>query len=301
MPRTVSQIDFMVPNEQQLVVDLVVPGEPESKARARYARKTGRFYTPDKTKNAEEAIGWLIKQAQPGIQPNKHDSFGVEVQFFCKTYHRRDLDNMTKLVMDACNNLVWHDDSQVERLTAQVIRASEIQETRIRIYSFPSGIPYKECEVCQKPIRLHPSWGARKYCSRKCSGVAQQQRVDITCGFCGTVLSRLRGSLERGANYCNHKCKSMATTRLIACGGCGIEFRRPKSWIKGQVQYCTRACMDQFLAKRKRERGGVCQECGSPKSKPEYERCKRCSVEPRGDNGKFVNTRAVEITSLANP
>lgn len=60
--RTIKQIDFMQ-SDESLVVDIVIPGEPQSKARARYAKKTGRFYTPHGTAGAEAAIGWQIKAA----------------------------------------------------------------------------------------------------------------------------------------------------------------------------------------------------------------------------------------------
>ncbi len=120
-----------------LVVDLTIKGEPVSKDRPRIGyTKGGKVYTPKKTKNAESVIAWEIKKAYPRIEVNDTNAFRVEVDFFLKTGYRRDLDNLTKLVLDACNKLIWKDDFQVEELQAKLTRQSVEAKTVIRIYSF---------------------------------------------------------------------------------------------------------------------------------------------------------------------
>lgn len=122
------------------VCALTIPGEPLSKARPRFAvskRGKVRTYTPKQTEEAEDAVGWHIKKACPGIEANERDAFYVEVEFHCGDYRRRDVDNMAKLVFDACNGLVWRDDVQVERLLATVTRGSAEPRTVLRLWSFP--------------------------------------------------------------------------------------------------------------------------------------------------------------------
>lgn len=126
--------------DKQLVVAVTITGEPMSKERPRLAvTRGGKVYTPSATKHAERLVAWEIKKAFPRIEVNGQDAFRVELEFCLKSQRRRDLDNMTKLVLDACNKCVWKDDSQVEELEARLTRASVEPKTVIRIYSFPSS------------------------------------------------------------------------------------------------------------------------------------------------------------------
>lgn len=115
-------------------ISFVVPGRPIPKERPR-ATKTGRMITPKKTRTAEKAIGGLARAAMRGRNPmtcairlNIVFVFAIPSGWNKSTRNAAlegrvwhvtpaDLDNMTKLVSDACNEVVWADDGQVAIIT----------------------------------------------------------------------------------------------------------------------------------------------------------------------------------------
>ena len=131
-----------------------VDGTPISKARARVLR-SGRSYTPARTKAAEDKIAIFAKQAMMGkwvttdkpvnliltfVMPrpkNHYRSNGkVKPQFAGLTHIiRPDLDNMVKLVKDALNGIAWKDDSQIVSLNA------------VKIYEHNQGEAHTEINI----------------------------------------------------------------------------------------------------------------------------------------------------------
>lgn len=83
-----------------------------SKQRPRQG-KGGRFYTPAKTRAAEEELGMRLREA--GARPIAGE-LRVTLAFRTATNHQRDIDNLAKLVLDACNGVAWGDDAQVSEL-----------------------------------------------------------------------------------------------------------------------------------------------------------------------------------------
>lgn len=119
-----------------LVATVTVAGEPVSKERARVVR--GGTFTPPKTLAAEEAIAWMFRQAARAWKVDRNSQFVVEMGFHCKTRHRRDIDNMIKLVLDALNKLCWWDDSQVTEVRAIKYQESTEPLTTVTIYRLES-------------------------------------------------------------------------------------------------------------------------------------------------------------------
>jgi len=105
----------------------VVPGPPVPKARARvFVTKAGkiRAVTPQRTRDAEEAIGWALKLAWRQ-EPDATSLFGVSCRFVLSRTkagkeRRVDGDNLWKAVGDAGNGVVWHDDSQIRKVDVTV-------------------------------------------------------------------------------------------------------------------------------------------------------------------------------------
>lgn len=94
---------------------LWVPGEPVPKGRPRLARG-GRTYTPKRTLKWEACIAsgakaWLAAGGKPFDGP-----VVLTAWFSMPTRRRADVDNLAKCVMDALNDIVYADDSQVELL-----------------------------------------------------------------------------------------------------------------------------------------------------------------------------------------
>ena len=126
-------------------ISFVVPGEPVAKGRAKFARR-GNFvtaYTPEKTARyedrvmmcAREAMGFTAFQdGDPPIQgplelrvtairsiPSSlsgKKQRAAELGEIMPTT-KPDLDNVVKAIKDACNKIVWRDDSQVVDLIAK--------------------------------------------------------------------------------------------------------------------------------------------------------------------------------------
>jgi Holliday junction resolvase RusA-like endonuclease len=119
-----------------ILVATTIDGDPLSKERPRTTlTKNGkrRTYTPPTTQRAEAAIGWALRAALPKPVIARAGAFAARLGFFTKTRKPRDLDNMIKLVMDACNKLVWNDDKQVLRLGAFVVRGSDRPRTTLEL------------------------------------------------------------------------------------------------------------------------------------------------------------------------
>lgn len=98
-----------------------VAGIPVAKARPRFT-KTGRTYTPQKTKTWENTIRAFVLASFFKAQTDK--PVGVQLQFNMprpksapkgRIYPQAkpDLDNLEKAVLDALNGVVWLDDAQV--------------------------------------------------------------------------------------------------------------------------------------------------------------------------------------------
>ena len=110
-------------------IAFTIPGDPASKGRPRFTRY-GKTYTPKKTVDAEAAIALLAEEACP----EPYDvPMGVDVAFFCATKRRTDGDNLMKLVLDACNEVVYTDDYLVEEVRYRVYRKAEGEEPRTEV------------------------------------------------------------------------------------------------------------------------------------------------------------------------
>tara|TARA_R110002051_G_scaffold58024_1_gene107046 strand:+ start:12856 stop:13311 length:456 start_codon:yes stop_codon:yes gene_type:complete len=128
-------------------VSLFVGMRPTPKSRPRFV-KTGRVFTDKKTMEAEKLIGIKCKAAKSGeiwrfpIQLSLRFHFLPPKAYRGKVPDWRpkkpDLDNLTKLVKDACNGVLWVDDAQVVRLDAS------------KIYSSRQGVEIYAREITQQ-------------------------------------------------------------------------------------------------------------------------------------------------------
>lgn len=113
-------------------LEFTVSGNPRPKERPRFNTRTHHTYTPKDTAGAELVVAWAARAAM-GQRRAVTVPLEVELDFYMATARRGDLDNLTKLVLDALNELVWDDDSQIVRLvlTRQVDRVSPRTEVRV--------------------------------------------------------------------------------------------------------------------------------------------------------------------------
>lgn len=89
--------------------------------RARRGRY-GKWYSP--SSQVQEDIGIIALEARvrAGMPIFKGD---CHVTLTCLGFDRKDLDNAIKLVLDACNKVLWEDDRQVVLIVARKIRVGE--------------------------------------------------------------------------------------------------------------------------------------------------------------------------------
>ena len=115
-----------------------IDGEPVAKGRPRFIRATGRTYTPTKTRKFEKRVRDCAALAGATTMDGP---LSVTIAFYFpwpkgmwrKTKKRgeewmdtgRDVDNLAKAVLDACNGVCWHDDRQVAELTLRKRRAAQ--------------------------------------------------------------------------------------------------------------------------------------------------------------------------------
>jgi len=109
---------------------------PIGKQRARKGRNG--FYTPDKTKEAEEVIAWYCREA---MQQQSIDVIDKPVKIKIKAYfpvkykdrhiknnphiNKPDVDNIAKLVLDALNKVLYTDDKLIYHLEIIKLYADE--------------------------------------------------------------------------------------------------------------------------------------------------------------------------------
>lgn len=125
--------------------EFMVLGEVRGKGRPRFVRKTDVAYTPEKTRGAERAVGFEALRAMVGRKPtNRFVHLDLLILKPMPKKHRPgappfprsrfDLDNIVKLIGDACNKIVWDDDRQIARLTAERRFSQLPEQTIVRVY-----------------------------------------------------------------------------------------------------------------------------------------------------------------------
>ena len=115
-------------------VSFTIDGEPVGKARPRMNTRTGRAYTPDKTRIYEEYTKMLYRskvkhyfegyvrltiKAFYGIA--RSDSKKIKEQKVNNTLRpskKPDIDNVIKLIADSLNGIAYKDDTQIVEIEA---------------------------------------------------------------------------------------------------------------------------------------------------------------------------------------
>lgn len=117
-------------------IAISVYGKPVSKGRPRVTAN-GTF-TPRETLDHEQLVGQSVLFTHRPRVDDKSD-FEVDVVFYMPTRRGVDIDNLVKTVLDGLNAVVWKDDRQVTRVTAEVVRVDPLPRTELRIRRRDAG------------------------------------------------------------------------------------------------------------------------------------------------------------------
>lgn len=114
-------------------VMFMVNGNPVPKQSFRYG-SNGRSHQP-----AEVTAWQMTVKSEANLAMGNRTPMttpvAVTLDFYLPDRKRRDLDNLAKAVMDACNNVVWKDDNQVHVL--KLFKWFGRKETGITVYVLP--------------------------------------------------------------------------------------------------------------------------------------------------------------------
>lgn len=267
---------------QGVACRFTVWGEPVSKARARFTRHGGT-YTPEKTRNAEEAIAWQFKSSGGILEPSTEIAFGVIAVFHGSTRQRRDVDNMLKLVLDGLNKVAWVDDTQVLEVAGRkCFVTKEMARTEVIVYRL-GAFPRKQeaCSECGSMFNTYDSLrGKVHYCSQGCRIKAQAEARKRVCPQCGNGFDTPKQQTPQV--YCSVACKAAGGRVDGPCSVCGTVFNYRKHNV-GRAVYCSDECRRKHGADVARENRtkrypGTCTQCGAGVTKKAYLRCRKCHL-----------------------
>lgn len=259
---------FHLTREQRdvdVVATFTIPGEPVSKARARftgYGSKI-RSYTPAKTMDGEAAVRRAFLKKCPGFKADDFETFGLTAIFFCGTRQRRDVDNMVKLICDGLNGVLWVDDNQVVEVSAR--KTPEVKEdarTEVVVYRVGGmpGLAKKSCELCGEAFEVYPGT-RRRFCSKACGqkGKAHPSSAHIVrplapCPVCGGERKRPR--TPTCSKACGMKVSSQKKQAATHCAS-GHEFTPENTYVYQQGGYTMRRCRTCNNEKRAKRRADM--------------------------------------------
>lgn len=108
----------------------IVEGAPV--AWKRTATSAGRRVTPRAQREYQSRVRWAAHLALRGLVWSGADRYAVTVDVH-RDRRKADCDNAAKTVADACNGLVWDDDSQIDDLRVRMHRGSKPYRVEVTV------------------------------------------------------------------------------------------------------------------------------------------------------------------------
>lgn len=118
-----------------------VPGRPIPKGRPRSGQ--GTTYTPKRTTEAEHTVAGYAMAARVNARVGVfNEPLGVRLVFVIPDRRSlADIDNLAKLILDACNNVLWTDDQLIVHLDIHRLIDPESEgSTRIEVWTQPDRV-----------------------------------------------------------------------------------------------------------------------------------------------------------------
>lgn len=228
---------------------VMIPGAPWSKSRPRFARKTGRTYTPKEDVDAEERTARFLRAR---VKTPFTGNVGLACLFFRPNRQRIDTDNLIKHVCDAANGVLWADDSQCTAVMGIVEMDPDRPRTVIVVGEHQSTLRRGTdatiaCQVCGGPIYLDQVAGkVPKTCSPECRlkvpGAAGSLAELVPCLQCGVPFKRGNHAQKLCGERCRYdflRDKKRAAARPFSrCTTCDAELTHRRG---GRCRNCWRA------------------------------------------------------------
>lgn len=112
------------------MIAFFVEGTPRPKQSYRHSKHGN--YQPARVKAWQDAVAWAAKQEMIGEEPLTCD-LSVDLTFYLPDKRKRDLDNLSKGVLDGMNDIVFKDDQQVIELKLSKRISKEYPGVRVRV------------------------------------------------------------------------------------------------------------------------------------------------------------------------
>lgn len=112
------------------VISFTIPGRPVPKGRPRLGVRGRKafIYTPPKTREYEQLVGWTAKSL--GCKPIEGP---VHVTMNIFSRGKLDVDNAAKSILDGLNGIAYWDDSQVIELLVRKHKVKSKADERVEI------------------------------------------------------------------------------------------------------------------------------------------------------------------------
>lgn len=124
------EIDTFKPPSYELdFVEFIVPGEAVPKSRPRVMGKGTWTFTPKRTVEYEKKVKDIAARAM-GIRELFEFGIAIGLEIYKKNKRHSDIDNVFKAIADACNGVVYEDDSQINEM--HVFRFAD-ENPRVRV------------------------------------------------------------------------------------------------------------------------------------------------------------------------
>ena len=113
-------------------VIFTIPGPPRSWKRA--GRRGRRSYDPNAAAKADIAMHAMVEAARLGAAWPTDQRYAVRLILRYPTKPKvADVDNALKLVLDACNRVLWRDDSQVDQVGVYRMWQQDDPSTEVQV------------------------------------------------------------------------------------------------------------------------------------------------------------------------
>ena len=121
------------------MITFTIPGRPIPKGRPRLGVRGRRayIYTPERTREYEQAVGLCARAAVQGDA--LECPVAVKIDLFLHGKRRIDVDNCAKSILDGMNGVVYLDDNQVVDLRVRKLREKNKKEQRVEVEVWEAG------------------------------------------------------------------------------------------------------------------------------------------------------------------